>query len=52
MDGRRITWTADRVKETYTRLADLAFFDGYPSPVRPLLIHAYVHGSRLGLRLL
>ncbi|WP_178371922.1 M55 family metallopeptidase [Desulfacinum infernum] len=52
VDGRRIAWTADRMEETYTRLADLAFFDGYPSPVRPLLIRAYVHGSRLGLRLL
>ncbi|SMC21890.1 D-aminopeptidase [Desulfacinum hydrothermale DSM 13146] len=52
VDGRRIAWTADRATETYERLADLAFFDGLAWPLRPLLLAAYVQGSRLGLRLM
>ncbi|MBC7358626.1 MAG: M55 family metallopeptidase [Desulfacinum sp.] len=52
VDGRTIAWSADRATETYERLADLAFFDGYPQALRPLLLGAYVHGSRLGLRLM
>ncbi len=52
VDGRHVSWTADRATDTFERLADLAFFDGYPLAFRPLFLKAYVHGSRLGLRLL